>query len=535
MTDHPVIADRLLRYGPSSDPIEKPAEYAARLHASYASTAIEQERRDFGQFFTPVAVARMMARLAVRTHPETLRVLEPGAGAAVLTSALCEALPPSVRRVHLTAFELHPKLADLCEETLSYASRWLEERGVECTFAVHRKDFVLAYGARLTSQLFDESHETYDIAISNPPYFKLQKQDPRAIAAAEIVHGQPNIYAIFMAIMSSLLAEDGTMVTITPRSFTAGDYFRRFREVLFSNVVPDAVHLFTSRRDAFRADEVLQENVILRARRETAKRSSRVTISTSSGVHDLDASATRDVPLESVVDVESHDRTVHIPTTEIEDEILSVVRSWPHTLHSLRLQVSTGPVVAFRATDFLRSEASRETVPLLWLQHVRQMSISWPVPTSKRQHIVSSDRSSPLLLPNRTYVVMRRFTTKEEHRRMVAAPLFEGDLPGEEIGLENHLNYIHRPKGSMNRDEAAGLAALLSSALVDRYFRVSNGNTQVSAAELRKLPLPSREVLESIGRAVRAGATALDRTVADALRVPAMLVRELECGVNAEG
>ena len=64
------------------------------------------------------------------------------------------------------------------------------------TFAVHREDFVLAKGARLSRRWFEESRVPYDIAIANPPYFKLQKQDPRALAAAEIVHGQPNIYEL---------------------------------------------------------------------------------------------------------------------------------------------------------------------------------------------------------------------------------------------------------------------------------------------------------------------------------------------------
>lgn len=535
MADHLTIADRPMRYASSSDIAEKPAEYAARLHARYAATALEQDRRDFGQFFTSVAVARMMARLASETDAQTLRVVEPGAGAAVLTAALCESLPSSVWQLHIDAFELHPTLADLCEETLAYSSRWLEDRGVESTFTVHRKDFVLANAARLTARLFDESRDTYDIAIANPPYFKLQKQDPRALAASEIVHGQPNIYAIFMAIMASLLAQNGTMVTITPRSFTAGDYFRRFREVLFTNVVPDAVHLFTSRRDAFREDDVLQENVIMRSRRAAPRKNARVRISTSAGVRDLDESAARDVALRSVVDLKSRDLTVHIPTTELEDDVLALVRSWPHTLQSLRLHVSTGPVVAFRATEFLRAQSESDTVPLLWLQHVRQMRISWPASTSKRQHVVSNEESAVLLLPNRTYVVMRRFSAKEEHRRIVAAPLLEGHLPGDEVGLENHLNYIHRPKGSIAQDEAFGLAALLNSVILDRYFRVSNGNTQVSAAELRKLPLPSIDVLKTIGRAVQRDGDSLDRTVADALHVPAKLRRELERGVDAEG
>jgi adenine-specific DNA-methyltransferase len=384
MADHLLVADPPPLPTTLSDPAATPAEHAARLVSRYLASAPELDRRRFGQFFTPLPVARLMARLATDSTAETIRVLEPGAGTGVLTSALCESLRPSVRRVHIDAFEIHPQLADLCEEALGYASCWLQDRGTECTFTVHRTDFILASAARLTSQLFDEPRETYDIAIANPPYFKLPKDDPRAVAASAIVHGQPNIYAIFMAIMASLLRENGTMVTITPRSFTAGDYFRRFREVVFGNVVPDAIHLFASRRDAFREDEVLQENVIMRARRRAGERTDSVAISTSSGARDLENIAVREVELQNVVDLKSGDLTVHIPTSTVDDEILALVRSWPQTLHALGLQVSTGPVVAFRATKFLRAAESSGTVPLLWLQHVRQMRISWPAPTAHR-------------------------------------------------------------------------------------------------------------------------------------------------------
>lgn len=535
MSESYLIADAPVRYEEAAEIATRPAEYAAGLHARYSRSASEEERREMGQYFTPVAVARMMAELGSVTDAEELRVLEPGSGAAVLTAALCEALPATVKRIHIDTYELHPSLADLCEETLRFTLSWLGERGTRCTFTVHRKDFVLENASCLRAQLF-EAREGYDIAISNPPYFKLQKQDPRARAAAEIVHGQPNIYALFMAIMAGLLKEKGTMVTITPRSFAAGDYFRRFRQALFSTVIPEAVHLFGSRRDAFRTDEILQENVILSARRIPAAKKHHVTVSTSRGVGDLGTRSRREVPLARVVDLHSRSVTLHIPASCVDDEVLSFVGSWPETLHSLGFEVSTGPVVAFRATEFLRSGEGADTVPLLWLQHVKQMNIEWPASTSKRQHIVSSSASEALLLPNRTYVVMRRFSAKEEHRRLVAAPLIRGELPGEMIGLENHLNYIYRPRRVMSAAEARGLAILLNSALVDRYFRISNGNTQVSAAELRQLPLPSREQLEAIGQALDGQRISeLDQIVATALHVPAKLSRELERGADAEG
>ena len=72
--------------------------------------------------------------------------------------------------------------------------------------------------------------------------------------------------------------------------------------------------------------------------------------------------------------------------------------------------------------------------------------------------------------------------------------LFEGQLPGSMIGLENHLNYVHRPKGKLTHAEALGLAALLNSAIIDRFFRISNGNTQVSAVAEVAGPEKRREL-----------------------------------------
>ena len=86
-------------------------------------------------------------------------------------------------------------------------------------------------------------------------------------------------------------------------------------------------------------------------------------------------------------------------------------------------------------------------------------------------------------------------SAKEEARRLTA-------LPRIFVGFENHLNYIHRPGGTLSDDEAWGLAALYNH-LLDAYFRAVNGNTQVSATELRAMPLPARETIIELGRCVK--------------------------------
>lgn len=509
-----------------------PAEEAAHLGELYLKGQPAEDRRQLAQFFTPVPVARFMAHL-VRPGRRVRRILDPGAGSGVLACALLEELPDGAGPIYVDAFEVDHALARVCRRALEHAREWLADRGVALSFRVEEADFVRVNASCLSASLFDTATpDPYDVAVLNPPYFKLAKADPRARAASEIVHGQPNIYALFMAITASLLSEKGVMVSITPRSFTTGDYFRRFREHLFSQVTPEAVHLFDSRQDAFAKDAVLQENVILRARKARPVGGASVKVTTSAGVDDLARRASRTVPLEAIVDTGSPDRVLHIPTADADEEVLAFVRAWPETLGSLGLSVSTGPVVAFRSRESLLHEAGPglATAPLLWLQHVQPMAVRWPLPRVRKPQLFHvTPASEKLLVPGGDYVLMRRFSAKEEARRLVAAPLFGRELSEGPLALENHLNYIYRLRGSLTRQEAVGLAAVLGSTLLDRHFRVSNGNTQVNATELRALPLPAARRIIAIGEELLGGpldARKADEVVMRALHVPASLRRE---------
>jgi adenine-specific DNA-methyltransferase len=404
------------------------------------------------------------------------------------------------------------------------------------TFTVVPKDFVLEHASKLAPDLFahESASDEYDSVIANPPYLKLQKSDPRALAARSIVHGQPNIYSLFMAISVSLLAPGGVMVTITPRSFATGAYFRRFRKHLLATVTPEVVHVFHSRKQAFRDDAVLQENVIMRSRR-TKTANQRVTISSSVGVDDLLGGPSRTVPLRVVVNRESANLVMHFPLDETDDEVLEFVRAWPVDFRRLGLQISTGPVVAFRARDFLVEKKNGQHVaPLLWLQHIKPMSVEWPRPSLRKpQYFRVEGAPRNLLVPDGSYVLLRRFSAKEELRRLVAAPLLRGELKCDHLALENHLNYIHRPSSELLNEEAVGLAALLSSRLLDRYFRVSSGSTQVNASELRELPLPPQSVLLSLGAEmarVQGKTEKIEDIVAEVIGIPEALRKRLTWG-----
>ena len=218
--------------------------------------------------------------------------------------------------------------------------------------------------------------------IANPPYFKVGKNDPRAIAARSVVHGQPNIYGLFMAVSAALLVPGGDFVFITPRSFASGPYFRKFREKFFAMVRPIRTHVFGSRKDAFSRDEVLQENVILHGiyhtRWHEGRNKHRMTISSSAGLSDLGTAHAFKICLSHALDAANPTTPFRLPVSRDDMAILDAVDSWSGSLKDYGMEISTGPVVPFRATEFLSEKANGITVPLIWMSHVQAMDVHWP-------------------------------------------------------------------------------------------------------------------------------------------------------------
>ena len=497
---------------PGPRTVERPTAYADRIGEWCIRQKTDRERKDHGLFLTPAPVADFMAgRITCEEHE--IRVLDPAAGAGILCCTAIEHLASrrvKPRIVRLIAYEIDRDLLPPLRAVLDHLADWCCRRhGVTVSVRIETTDFILANAKLLRPRGLFPGHsaaEPFDVVIANPPYFKIGKDDPRAAAVSEVVHGQPNIYALFMAAGAALLRQRGDFVFITPRSFASGPYFRQFRTVFFDLVQPTRVHVFGSRRDAFRRDAVLQENVIVCGIRQDhgLKNSSTVEISSSLGVDDLGESSVREVPASTVLNVDSTEKVLRLPVCDDDERALAVVDAWPSSLSDLGLNISTGPVVAFRSSKFIAKdgEIPARHVPLLWMNHVRAMEARWPLNRHKPEYIVRKGAGA-LLLPNRNYVLLRRFSAKEEPRRLTAAPFIAVDFEVPEVGLENHLNYIHRPGGSLSEDEAWGLAALYNSRLLDTWFRTVNGNTQVNATELRAMPLPAHDTIVGLGRQVK--------------------------------
>jgi adenine-specific DNA-methyltransferase len=474
-----------------------------------------ESRSSLGQFMTPSAIANFMASLFKSMDGSHVSLLDPGAGVGSLTASFvdeCLARKNKPKSISVVAYEVEEILSDYLRYTLASSSTLVENAGITFSETIKPIDFIEDGTTLLTHNLLKGIAEEalYTHVIMNPPYKKISSNSNHRKALSRIGIEASNLYAAFMAIAIRLLKPDGELVAIVPRSFCNGPYFKQFRELLLEEMSLERLHVFESRNLAFKGDEVLQENIILHAIK--GGKQGNVTISSSpDGQFKLDSKTgqfeacdmtLRNVPYDAIVKPSDPDRFIHIATSDFEQEILNRLSVFGASLISLGLQVSTGPVVDFRLKEDLRSLPGKDTAPLLYPTHFQKGTLNWPKLGKKPNAIYISNDSKKWLWQNKGYfIVTKRFSTKEETKRIVAT-VYDSSLPGELVGFENHLNVFHAGQTGVSRDLAFGLALYLNSSLLDRYFRQFNGHTQVNATDLRSLCYPDKQILERMGRMV---------------------------------
>jgi adenine-specific DNA-methyltransferase len=505
---------------------------SVELQQCYENSTPTGARKAKAQVFTPPEIARFMASM-FSSIPSEYRLLDAGAGVGTLTAAVCERIASlhSPRRLTAHLFENDPQLIPLLRKNLENCGRRLCESGHVFEYVIHDEDFILATAAGLDGQRTFEGlpfGEEFDGAIMNPPYYKVRKDSSYAKLLDRLVHGQPNVYAFFMALAARLLKESGELVAITPRSFCNGLYFRDFRRWFFQRMGLDRVHLFESRTDAFKHSDVLQESIITKAHR-LGKASERTRVTTSFG-RNLGRDLRRlDVSAESILDNSCGDYVVRIPEQLGDEDVMAFVESFSQRFEDVGLRISTGPVVMFRATQFLLRDPDNDgSVPLLLPHNIKQFRTVWPLAKNgKPSSLILCDESLRLLLPTRNYVLLKRFSAKEEKRRLTASCFLGTQWAFSHIGIENHVNYVYHQDRELSEDEVYGIASLFNSPLLDRYFRTLSGNTQVNATEIRNMNFPSLRTIAKIGKKVKEAIATAEAVVLSELGVNAELREHL--------
>ena len=452
-------------------------------------------KKELGRYFTGLETADYMAEMIRPVNAPVVRILDAGAGAGVLTfSASIRCLKSGHNRIHAVLYEIDKSILPQLEMNMRYISQIFRNNGGKFTFKIYNEDFVLSRPDRLK--------ERFHISSINPPYFKYNsKTSPYAGATQDLYKGNPNIYASFTAITAACLNPNGQMAVIVPRSFTSGLYFKDFRRYMKRNMSLDQIHVFQARDKVFKKSNVLQENIICYWTKQRQKPS--VKISSSIGYADLKKAETADYPAEQIIDALTGHEIIRIPETPEEAEALRAVERWPSDFQKNNYFISTGPVVEYRMREHitrLNQSAEEKTIPLLKMHNIQPFKSRWTGRDRKDVCFKFFEGREKYTVKNQVYVMLRRFSSKDERRRLIASVHNPNSIKSRWIAMENHVNYIGSNSGLLETAEAYGLAALFNSTLMDKYFRCLSGNTQVNATEIKLMKMPSRTIICQIGK-----------------------------------
>lgn len=471
-------------------------DYIIERTNKYIDSMPKKERKKYGQFFTSEETAHFMAGLYdIPDNKPKVSVLDAGAGSGILSCALIERLEKieSVQTIELTCYENDDNILGLLEENL-HTCQVNSQKNIQ----IH-----IITDNYITSQYLDFNQmlggnpepKKYDFVIGNPPYMKIPKDASEATAMPAVCYGAPNLYFIFAAMGLFNLDNDGEMVYIIPRSWTSGAYFKRFRQYFLTEGKLEHIHLFVSRNKVFDKEDVLQETIIIKVKK-THQTPEKVTITSSQSNNDFDNLTSLTVPYSLVVS--GNDYYVYLVTDEKEVSVLKRLQRFDKTLPDIGLKMKTGLTVDFRNREILRDDAEEGAIPLFYSQHIKQGEVQFPI--QKENEYVVTDQNG-LMQDNRNYLFVKRFTAKEERRRLQCGVYLSKKYPQyKKISTQNKINFVDGLITEMSECLVYGLYVIFNSTLYDEYYRILNGSTQVNSTEINAMPVPDLDSIQEMGR-----------------------------------
>lgn len=444
--------------------------------STYLTSQQKENRKQKGQFFTTENIAKFMAAKS-SCKADHLSILDPGAGNGLLAATVVEYCVDNslCNSFSITYVENDPEVMPVLDQTVAILTEYVQRNHGKIDVEILTYNYIL-----------NVNKKRYDIVICNPPYKKIRKDSEESVAMKEYVHGQPNLYGLFMCKALENLKNGGRYVFITPRSWTSGAYYEKVRQCLFPNLNLTDILLFTNRENVFGKEDVLQETMITcGVKGITQERYINIYTSTET----IFSPVQMEVPTDIIKNVSDHHYLL-LPATEKDLEVIVKMTSIKDTFESLGYCFKTGPVVEFRNKDLLSKHKGKGLLPMYRSANIVDGKFVFPAKVNKPQYV---QRTSPsLLIKNENTILLRRLSAKEEKRRLQSCVYYKKGI-NHYISIENHVNYLVHTDGTpLSEAEVEWIQDVLMSEDYDIYFRIINGSTQVNASELNKLPLQRR-------------------------------------------
>lgn len=453
-----------------------------------ASMNVRNKRQKLNeQYFTPGFVTNFVAHNLIDLARKSHKILDVAAGVGNIGAAVgivVSQLTASADN-ELYAVEIDPELVKECETLLSSI---LRDTSVE--HKVYNCDFLELFLE------FKSNNINFTSIVMNPPYKKFQRKDFDALRLTDYdIEYSPNLYSIMMSCALDLLADNGELIAIVPRSFCSGTLFHAFRKKIVKNFEIRFIHLFESRSKVFAFDGVQQETLVIKISKTTLLKK---TITISYG-DDFENAVIADRDYDTVIFPNDSQHVIHIPYSETDEYLLSKILSFKSSLDDLGLKISTGKVVDFRNEPHLTKD-KKDSALLFCKENLGRDCFNFA--NDKINNYIKINKfTENKILDNQCHIVMNRMFFKESENVITAQIVECGLNDNIKIAVENHLNYISGLNNNLlDYNLAMGIKVYLESKIVSDYFKRFLGSTQINAADIKSLPFPCKEQLIQMGQ-----------------------------------
>jgi len=190
-----------------------------------------EHRKDYGQFFTPPQVARLMAKWVMKEHPKT--ILDPAFGLGVFYDEAVSL--DSVKQAVFTGYEIDPDIIN-----------YLNYNGRNPNLRVINNDYLEA------------DVGSFDGILCNPPYMRFQKFLNRHDVLPKIEEkigkklvGYANIASVFLVKALKELNFNGNLAFIMPFEFFNAGYGKEIKKSLLANNLLKQIIIFANEKEIF--------------------------------------------------------------------------------------------------------------------------------------------------------------------------------------------------------------------------------------------------------------------------------------------
>lgn len=454
-----------------------------------------------GRLFTKKDTARRMAdMLNIPKNKSAITVLDPGAGTGILSAAVIEKIcreAPACRQIFLTCYETDDDFVPVLEDNLErIRKKCRHDYDVRLFVSVYHENYLTESKNHYTVTFFNTEEDRYDIVICNPPSSLAEKSSDEAECAGGVTQVKLSEAYLFLKTAMRHIEDNGQLVIMLPTAFASAASLTPLRREIASALALTGIHLFVGKQKNASRAVPLKKNIILAYAK--SERPDKIVISTSTDAGSPDN--TKFLPaLDYSFVVDPADGSLTLPKSVEDTKIVKYISSFPETLASLGLRMSTGLIIDSRCDGLLFSEAIRGSVPLLRPACIKGGQVEFPTLT-KKQYLAPVNPA--LIQRNKNLIVIKRIPAKSDERFVNSAIYLAAQLPAYRyISTHNKINFIDTkdPSYEMCARLAYGVFALLNSTIYDRYISIVSKSKQINSKEFRTLPLPPRNIIENMG------------------------------------